>query len=90
MNRDVPIHPSSFGRATWQTRRENMNAIDTEKVQRVDGGCREGGPVVEVPLLLESRLLTALESAARAGHDRRHHTPPAHPRLSARRLFYFP
>lgn len=41
-----------------------MNAIDTENVQRVDGGCREGGPVVEVPLLLESRLLTALESAA--------------------------
>ena len=43
-----------------------MNAIDTEKVQRADGGCREGGTVVEVPLLLESRLLTALESAASA------------------------
>jgi hypothetical protein len=41
-----------------------MNAIDTEKVQRV-GVFREGGTVVEVSLLLESQLLAALESAAR-------------------------
>lgn len=42
-----------------------MNAIDVEKVQRVDGKPQETGTVVEVSLLLESGLLAALESAAR-------------------------
>jgi hypothetical protein len=41
-----------------------MNAIDTERVQRVGSNSPSGSTVVEVPLLLDSRLLAALESAA--------------------------
>jgi hypothetical protein len=43
-----------------------MSAIDVEKVQQESSRRREAGAVVEVPLLLESWLLTDLESAARA------------------------
>lgn len=41
-----------------------MSAIDLEKVQRVDSGSPVGGPIVEVTLLLEPWLLTALETTA--------------------------
>lgn len=43
-----------------------MNAIDTERVQRLGSGLREGGKVVEVSLLLDAALLMALEAAARS------------------------
>jgi hypothetical protein len=41
-----------------------MSAIDVEKVSLAGGGPQVGGTVVEINLLLESWLLTALEEAA--------------------------
>jgi hypothetical protein len=41
-----------------------MSAIDLEKVQRVDGSPSAEGKIVEVTLLLEPWLLTALEATA--------------------------
>jgi hypothetical protein len=47
-----------------ETRREGMSVLETEKVPFVDDTPRSEEKVVEVPVLLESRLLTALEATA--------------------------
>lgn len=41
-----------------------MNAIENERMQREEDNSRTRGAIVEVGLLLEPWLLTALESAA--------------------------
>lgn len=41
-----------------------MQAVDVEKVHRLDGTPSLGESVVEVPVLLERELLRALEAAA--------------------------
>jgi hypothetical protein len=42
-----------------------MSTIRVEKVPLMGGGPQAGGAVVEINLLLEARLLTALEASAR-------------------------